>query len=439
MPIRVLGKGGSGSLQDIADGILYGARLPNSSGALPPQRCNVMNMSLGGPGSTTVLQQACDDAAAAGVLLIAASGNDNSSTMNFPASYTSVVSVGSTDYVRARAPYSNFASNIDIWAPGGNQRVDLNADSFPDGVLSTVATGFATTRTASYTYLQGTSMASPHVAGVAALMLAVKPAMTLSEFKGILASSAQAGNNLPNSGVLIDAHAAVLAAQSGGPTTPILVATPNAVNFDPGETAKSVTMANKGTGTLTYEPTKSGFTYKSGTGWLIPTIVTGGTNITHNRLDIVVNPTGQANGKYEALVTVVYSSGGSDHTALITITMHVGSRSASGETIFVLVVDFDTLNTNFQATTTAGQSYLYAVPAVTVGSYLIAAGTDRDNDGFIGDAGELFGVWPSWDFPLILSATGTGQTRNGLDFDLGLIIKLSTGKERPKFKLLPRR
>ena len=72
MPLRALGKGGRGTLDDIANGILFAAGLQNSSGTVPAKRCDVLNMSLGGPGASQVMESACADANAAGVLLIAA-------------------------------------------------------------------------------------------------------------------------------------------------------------------------------------------------------------------------------------------------------------------------------------------------------------------------------------------------------------------------------
>ena len=138
MVVRVLGQGG-GTIDDIANGILFAAGLPNASGAVPPQRADVINMSLGGPGLNPVLQAACNQAAAAGVLLVAAAGNDNTDQPSSPAAFDSVLSVGAVDAVKQRAPYSNFSPTVDIWAPGGDMSADRTGDNFPDGVLSTMA------------------------------------------------------------------------------------------------------------------------------------------------------------------------------------------------------------------------------------------------------------------------------------------------------------
>jgi serine protease len=96
MHLRVLGKDG-GTDADIAQAVLYAARLSNASGTLPPQRADVINLSLGGPGSTSSLQNAINSAFNAGVVVFAAAGNNNSGTAFFPASYSHVVSVSAVD------------------------------------------------------------------------------------------------------------------------------------------------------------------------------------------------------------------------------------------------------------------------------------------------------------------------------------------------------
>ena len=79
--------------------------------------------------------------------------------------------------------------------------------------------------------------------------------------------------------------------------------------------------------------------------------------------------------------------------------LQVGSSPASNDTVFIVLVDPETLEARFQVQTTAGSSFQFAMGSITPGTYLLLAGTDRDNDGFIGDPGELFGAWPSLDAP----------------------------------------
>ena len=143
MPVRVLdGCAGTGTSFDIIQGIRYAAGLSNDSGTLPSQRAAVINMSFGASG-------ACDASAAdlftevraQGVVVVAAAGNDATSAAQTPASCPNVISVASVGPLRTRAPYSNFGPSIDVAAPGGDMRFDVDGDGQPDGIYSTHATG----------------------------------------------------------------------------------------------------------------------------------------------------------------------------------------------------------------------------------------------------------------------------------------------------------
>jgi serine protease len=170
-PVRVLGFGG-GELADIEDGIRWAAGLPVPRTDTNKTPARVLNLSLGGrfpcPAS---MQAAIDEAIGRGALIVVAAGNSGADAADFsPASCKGVLTVAATDALGEQAFYSNYGPRIDLAAPGGDTRVDRNGDGAPDGVLSTIKGGYA--------YYMGTSMAAPHVAGVAALLLSKTPTLT---------------------------------------------------------------------------------------------------------------------------------------------------------------------------------------------------------------------------------------------------------------------
>ncbi|HST59466.1 MAG TPA: S8 family serine peptidase [Longimicrobium sp.] len=179
-PVRVLGRFG-GTNFDIAQGILYAAGLPASNGAggvvQATSGARIINLSLGGPGDSQVMYNAVTAAVAAGALVVVAAGNENTSAPSYPAAYAEVLTVSAVGPNRTRAGYSNWGPNVDIAAPGGDQ----SAGGFWAGVASTQWD--FTKGTPTYGLISGTSMAAPHVAGAAALLLAQDPSLTAAQLR----------------------------------------------------------------------------------------------------------------------------------------------------------------------------------------------------------------------------------------------------------------
>jgi serine protease len=160
MPLKVLSANGSGSMGAIAQAIRYAA----DHGA------KVINMSLGGPFPVAAIRSAVKYANGKGVIVVAAAGNDGRGKVGYPARYPEVLAVAATQFDEKTTFYSNWGPEVGIAAPGGNVRVDQNGDGKPDGVLQNTVVPGNVSKT-DYLLFMGTSMASPHVAGVAALLV----------------------------------------------------------------------------------------------------------------------------------------------------------------------------------------------------------------------------------------------------------------------------
>ena len=215
VPVRVLGRCG-GTTADIADGIIWASGGSVSGAPSNSNPADVINMSLGGQGScSSTTQQAINIARGNGSTLVIASGNSNSDSTNFnPGNCSGVVNVASTDRDGGRAYYSNYGSNVDVAAPGGA----MSYANDPNGVLSTYNSGATTPGSDSYGFSQGTSMAAPHVAGVAALVKEALPTASPDDIESILKQTTRtfpATCNGCGTGI-VDANAAVQQALGGG-------------------------------------------------------------------------------------------------------------------------------------------------------------------------------------------------------------------------------
>ena len=216
VPVRALGKCG-GYTSDIADGMVWASG--GSVSGLPANAhpARVINMSLGGSGACdTTSQNAINAARSRGTVVVVAAGNSNANAANFsPASCSGVITVAAVNRSGGRAYYSNFGSVVDVAAPGGDMRSGV-----ANGILSTLNNGTTAPGADTFAYYQGTSMATPHVVGVVALMLAKNPALTPDEVESRLKASTRAfpaSCSQCGSGI-VDASAAVDAA--GGGSTP---------------------------------------------------------------------------------------------------------------------------------------------------------------------------------------------------------------------------
>lgn len=242
VPVKVLAASGSGSLNGIIEGMYWAAgdENPAYGGHYIERPAHVINLSLGGNISEMcppIFDEFFQDIyAMSGTIAVVAAGNDSStSDVYFPASCPSVITVGATGLTGERAYYSNFGPFVDVMAPGGDVDYAHPVDeTFPAAILSTRIAYDPDTEiiTPNFGFMQGTSMASPHVAGVVSLMLARDSSLGLEEVRERLHNASlplsEAQCNSPiaggNAGInvcgagLLDAAAALLGESVTTPT-----------------------------------------------------------------------------------------------------------------------------------------------------------------------------------------------------------------------------
>lgn len=435
MPLRALGAMG-GTSYDITQAIYYAAGLPNDSNIQlsGSDVADVINLSLGGPARSGALEAAIAAAVDNSIIVVAAAGNDGSSAPFYPASMAGVVSVSAVGADKRLAPYSNYGAHIDITAPGGNTNADFNRDGAPDGVLSTAGSVVDDDVEHDYIYLQGTSMASPHVAGVVALMKTIYPAMTTDIFDAWLQSGrlttdigANGRDDLFGYG-LIDAYKAVLEARAAasGNQEPLLYASPGGLNF--GLTAESLILdvSNLGGG----EPSVS--SPVSSEAWL---------SVDCQRLQGVCTTDAQGLGRYVATIdrqlffvdanysaTITFNSSvdGGSFTLMIPVTAQRLTSGMTADAGYIYVALFAP-NSNSSSYVVAlaardGQ-YHYRFDGVEAGRYEILAGSNSDKDPSICDRGESCGGYPFYsDMELLL----IDRSISNLDFSVGIGLTLSS-------------
>ena len=420
MPLRVLGIGG-GLSYDIQQGVRYAAGLPNDSGTLPQQKADVMNLSLGGFGSSQSEQDTYLEARAEGVIIVASAGNNGNALPSYPASYDGVVSVSATNVLNELANYSSFGPTVDVAAPGGTCCGDLNNDTYVDMVLSTLGDDRGSGVRFVYRHYQGTSMAAPHVSGVASLMKALNPDLTPENFDallvlGLLTDDLGAPGRDDEFGYgLINAQKAVVAAGGPPPNQGILVVTPSSLNYGLATNALNLTVRNAGGGPLSITGTSDD------ADWLMVSAA----DVDASGLGTyaaVVDRTALSAGAYQATITVESTEGSQD----VPVVMAVGGN-LTGDAGFhyVRLRDFDTLEivSELGLPVTAG-TYDFSFTGVPPGVYLLSAGSDTDNDAQLCETGEACGAYPVLNEPTPITLD---QDLADLDFTSRYPIPLDAG------------
>lgn len=416
MPLRALGAGG-GTTYDVLQAVRYAAGLSNDSGRLPQRPADIINLSLSGGGFSSSGQALYSEVAARGVIVVAAAGNENSGDFSYPASYNGVISVSAVNIRGERASYSNFGSRIDVAAPGGDGRTrDVNGDGIADLILSTSGDDSDGSIRNTYSLLQGTSMAAPHVSGVTALMKAIDPQLNSDSLRNLLQQGlitndlgVTGRDNIFGHG-LINANKAVLAAQalaSGEDIheLPALSASVTALNFGTLATRLPLVISNAGTGHLridsidtadiwlAVEPAE---TDEDGLG-------SYSVNLDRNLIPI---------GSHRSSITI--SSNAGTTTIQVILQQADPDMQGSGDAglLYMLLVNAHSGQVEQEASAhvQAGE-YVYKFSQVPPGDYQIYSGSDADNDLFICDAGEACGAWPVLDSQAAIFSYGRISAR----------------------------
>jgi len=412
LPVRALNREGRGDAFAIAQAIRWSAGLDVPGFPLNPNPARVINMSLGSPASSQAEQEAIEAAAAQGVVLIAAAGNQNTA-VGFPAGFADVIAVSAVGPSGNITIYSNFGPEIEVAAPGG--------DPFaPQDMVWSTKYDKATSRP-EYAEGAGTSMACPHVAAVAALVLSANPALTPADVRSILQQTAldlgaPGRDNLYGFG-LVDAKEAVeraleLAGSPPAAQPAALAARTPFLRLTTSASAATLRLANLGDGTINVQSV-SVFSLDGGTRtpnppWLQAAIVQATiTESEDGRVDVTADPALAGAGSQQALLEVVSDAG------RITVPVLVVTESVPDlGTVTVMLTDADTGEVAATTTAAFANSYDFRFDDVPPGSYFLSALVDRDGDGSATRPDEWRGDFPSLDREALTLAAG--ETRSAL-------------------------
>lgn len=397
MPLRVLGRNG-GSNYDIMQAIRFAAGLENDSNTLPDKPADIINLSLGGAGSSPAEAALFQELHDKGIIVVAAAGNNNSSSHFYPASYDKVISVSAIGFNRLKSPYSNFGSKIDIAAPGGDLSKNLNQDAYDDGILSTSLDDTSGNKQAQYSFYEGTSMAAPHIAGTFALMKAVFPQLSPTNVDTLLAAGAltdDAGangrDNLYGYGIInaLKAVQAAVALEAGGNTQELqasILAQPSSLNFSASQQA-NLLISNEGGGSPHLQ------TVLTNRDWLSIRSIDADQH-GFGRYQVNINPENLSGGFHFGTIRFIFD----DTTLSVQVSYSIGKASSEGEiaTIYALLIDYDSdliIQETYAKVDDSGNTH-FSFRQVPQGNYYVISGTDIDNDGYICQLGEACAVYP---------------------------------------------
>jgi serine protease len=349
VPVRVLAKCG-GSVSDIVDAIEWASGGTVSGVPANANVAKVLSLSLGGGGACGSFQAAIDHARTRGSVFVVAAGNENSNvSTSSPANCANVISVAATTKAGSRASYSNFGSTIVVSAPGGD------GSGGAGDILSTLNSGSTTQSSETYAFYAGTSMATPHVAALAAAIYALKPTVTPDQVKTYITTNARALPGSCSGGCgagIIDAQKTLQAVSGGGGNVAPVA------NFSfttSGLTATFTDSSSDSDGTI------------SSRSW---TFGDGGTSTTTSP-----SHTYASSGTYSVSLTVT-DNAGATNTKTSSVTVSSGGGGGTVLTNGVAV-------TGLTATTGNNLSYTMVVPAGATNLKFVTSGGSGDGDLYV--------------------------------------------------------
>ena len=428
LPVRVLGDG-NGTLADAVDGILWSVGESVPGVPANPNPADVLNLSLGGPfvcSQVQFLQDAFDAANAAGAAVVVAAGNNDEDANEFtPASCGGVITVGATTLEGERADYSNYGGRIDVMAPGGSVNEDTDDDGQPDGVYSTVQNDAGEP---DYAYFEGTSMASPHVAGVIALLKSVRPALSGSEARDLLQRTARPitddSCSVGCGAGLIDAEAALAALAAPAQPDFALALSPATVSLAAGTDADvRVVLSRSGF------DGEVRFSVAGLPAGLSASFTPSATTDSSARLTLRAEAELEA-GEYT--LAVQGTGGGVSRTVSLSVVVSGGEPSEpdlsiAGTYVFacpILQRTCDVSELPSVEIETGGVSAAYTIPDVPAGDYRVLGWNDLNDNGEV-DSGEPLGTFPTANAPSVVNPPASG-----IDF----VVIPSLGTQLPRLE-----
>ncbi|MBM4279842.1 MAG: hypothetical protein FJ137_03535 [Deltaproteobacteria bacterium] len=437
VPVRVLGMGLQGSLTDILTGLLWAVGDPDTGAPRNKRPAKVVNMSLGADTDPTS-QQGWEQIINAILdnnqnlypqrpILVVAAGNDGKDAgLVTPANIDRLITVGATRLDGVRADYSNFGAKIDVMAPGGQVQQDLNSDNQPDGVLSTLGNNVE--------FEQGTSMAAPHVTGIAGLVVSAKPELTHDQVHQLLRDTAdrrfQCNEGCGNG--IIDAVQALLVSGVQVEPTPRLTVDTQTVVFETGIARRDIRVLNLGSAAGGFTVSLDGaqaahFSVTPTTGTAPPT---GNVELVV-RLDRGTLRAGSAN------LIIDGTGDAANQRVLAVLSWNDAQPALLAELERVQVATFrrgadGALEPMGTTEAARADGFAYTLTGLPAGDYEVRAVGDNNADGVFDAQFESVGAWPVSDGPRPV-ALEQDATVTGIDFAIAprFVVTVDNGVGAP--------